>query len=94
MSAAVQGCEKGSPFVLIPLWPEVAVSEVTPSLGFYGLRDTAWAGRIRVQSRAGEWLIRSQTEGASECVRSHKEVHVDETTRFLADRSSDCYGHQ
>lgn len=57
MSSPVQGCEKGSPFVLIPLWPEVAVSEVTPSLGFYGLRDTAWAGRIRLQSRAGEWLI-------------------------------------
>ena len=52
-----KGCEQGSPFALIPLWPEVAVSEVTPSLGFYGLRDTAWAGRIRVQSRAGEWLI-------------------------------------
>lgn len=57
VSAAVQDCGKGSPFVLIPLWPEVAVSEVTPSLGFYGLRDTAWAGRIRVHSRAGEWLI-------------------------------------
>lgn len=57
VSSAVQGCEKGSPFVLIPLWPEVAIGEVTPSLAFYGLKDTAWAGRIRVQSRAGEWLI-------------------------------------
>lgn len=57
MSSVVQACEKGSPFVLIPLWPEVKVSEVTPSLGFYGLRNTAWAGRIRVQSQAGEWLI-------------------------------------
>ena len=57
VSSAVQGCEKDSPFVLLPLWPEVAIGEVTPSLGFYGLRDTAWAGRIRVQSRAGDWLI-------------------------------------
>lgn len=57
VSSAVQGCEKGSPFLLIPLWPDVVVSELTPSLGFYGLRDTAWAGRIRVQSRAGEWLV-------------------------------------
>ena len=57
MSSVVQACEKGSPFVLIPLWPDVKVSEVTPSLGFYGLRNTAWAGRIRVQSQAGEWLI-------------------------------------
>jgi prepilin peptidase dependent protein A len=56
-SSRVQGCEKGSPFVLHPLWSEVTISEITPSLGFYGLRDTAWAGRIRVQSRAGEWLI-------------------------------------
>ncbi|EWG72944.1 MULTISPECIES: prepilin peptidase-dependent protein [unclassified Enterobacter] len=57
VSSAVQGCKKESPFVLIPPWPEVEVREVTPSLGFYGLRDTAWAGRIRVQSRAGAWLI-------------------------------------
>ena len=57
MSAFVQGCDKGSPFVFIPLWPEVTVSEITPLFGFYGLRDTAWAGRIRLQSRAGEWLV-------------------------------------
>lgn len=56
-SSVVSGCESGSPFVLKPLWPEVTVSEITPSLGFYGLRDTAWAGRIRVHSAAGEWLI-------------------------------------
>ena len=40
VSSAVQGCEKDSPFVLLPLWPEVAIGEVTPSLGFYGVRDT------------------------------------------------------
>ncbi len=57
MSSAVQGCENNSPYVLRPLWPDVVLREVTPSLGFYGLRDTAWAGRIRVQSRAGEWMI-------------------------------------
>ncbi|ENY0895994.1 prepilin-type N-terminal cleavage/methylation domain-containing protein [Enterobacter ludwigii] len=57
MSAFVQGCDKGSSFVFIPLWPEVTVSEITPLFGFYGLRDTAWAGRIRLQSRAGEWLV-------------------------------------
>ncbi|MEH0887244.1 prepilin peptidase-dependent protein [Enterobacter sp. UNJFSC 003] len=76
MSSAVKGCDKSSPYVLIPLWPEVTISEVTPSLGFYGLRDTAWAGRIRVQSRAGEWLIivsnggrirMCNTEGDSSC---------------------------
>ena len=40
-----------------PLWPEVTLSDVTPALGFYGLRDTAWAGHIRVQSRAGAWWV-------------------------------------
>jgi prepilin peptidase dependent protein A len=57
LSSVVHGCVKESAFVLIPLWADVAITELTPSLGFYGLRDTAWAGRIRVKSRAGEWLI-------------------------------------
>lgn len=56
-SSVVSDCESGSPFVIKLLWPEVVISEITPSLGFYGLRDTAWAGRIRLNSRAGEWLV-------------------------------------
>lgn len=40
-----------------PMWPEVTISDITPALGFYGLRDTAWAGHIRVQSRAGGWWV-------------------------------------
>ena len=57
VSSAVSGCANGGPFVFRLPWPEVTVAEVTPSLGFYGLRDTAWAGRIRVQSKAGAWLV-------------------------------------
>lgn len=38
-------------------WPDVTIAELTPSLAFYGLRDTAWPGRIRVKSPAGEWLV-------------------------------------
>lgn len=57
LSSVVPGCESGGPFVMKPLWPEVEIGEITPSLGFYGLRDTAWAGRIRLNSRAGEWLV-------------------------------------
>ncbi len=30
---------------------------VTPGLGFYGLRSTAWAGNLRLQSAAGSWSI-------------------------------------
>jgi prepilin peptidase dependent protein B len=33
-------------------------------------------------------------EDASGCVRSLREVHVDEAARFLADRSADCHGDQ
>lgn len=51
------GCPAGSPYVLRPVWPEVDLSEVTPSLGFYGLRNTAWGGHIRVKSSAGEWRV-------------------------------------
>lgn len=28
-----------------------------PGLGFYGLRSTAWAGNLRLQSEAGSWSI-------------------------------------
>lgn len=57
VSAVVPGCDSGDPFVMKPLWPEVTLSDVTPALGFYGLRDNAWAGHIRVQSRAGAWWV-------------------------------------
>lgn len=57
ISAVVPNCDSGGPFVMKPLWPEVTLSDVTPALGFYGLRDTAWAGHIRVRSRAGAWWV-------------------------------------
>lgn len=53
----IPACQADSTFALIPLWPDIHITEITPALGFYGLRDTAWAGRIRLQSQAGEWLI-------------------------------------
>lgn len=56
-SSAVTGCDSGGPFVMKPMWPGVTISDITPALGFYGLRDTAWAGHIRVQSRAGAWWV-------------------------------------
>lgn len=57
LKAGTPGCQADNAFVLTPGWPDIHVAELTPSLGFYGLRDTAWAGRIRLQSQAGEWLI-------------------------------------
>lgn len=49
----VSTCEQNDPRVLRLAWPEVSVDEVTPALGFYGLRDTAWGGHIRLKSPAG-----------------------------------------
>jgi prepilin peptidase dependent protein A len=56
-SSVVLDCQAGGVFVLKPLWPVVTITELTPALGFYGLRDTAWAGHVRVSSSAGEWLV-------------------------------------
>ncbi|MGK9175156.1 prepilin peptidase-dependent protein [Yokenella regensburgei] len=50
-------CQAGSRYTLRPAWPEVALVEITPSLGFYGLRNTAWGGHIRIKNGAGEWRI-------------------------------------
>lgn len=50
-------CGGNNPLALRPLWPEVALVDITPSLGFYGLRNTAWAGHITLRSEAGEWQI-------------------------------------
>ena len=57
-SAALQErCIPGSPWVTAPLWDDVELAEVTPSLAFYGLRNTAWAGHIRLKNAAGEWRL-------------------------------------
>ncbi|KFC06167.1 prepilin peptidase-dependent protein A [Trabulsiella guamensis ATCC 49490] len=50
-------CRADNPFTLVPAWPEIALKEITPSLGFYGLRSTAWAGHIVLENPAGEWVV-------------------------------------
>lgn len=50
-------CPGDSPWVMIPAWPEVTLEEITPSLGFYGLRSTAWPGHILLRSPAGRWRV-------------------------------------
>ncbi|MBS1203243.1 MAG: prepilin-type N-terminal cleavage/methylation protein [Proteobacteria bacterium] len=51
------GCATPGPLTVMSDSPEVTLLEVTPSLGFFGLRNTAWPGHIRVRSSAGEWRI-------------------------------------
>lgn len=50
-------CASGSTLTLRPRWPGISLAGVTPGLGFYGLRSTAWAGNLRLQSEAGSWSI-------------------------------------
>ncbi|MBC9220048.1 hypothetical protein IBK40_28705 [Escherichia coli] len=33
------------------------MSDLTPSLAFFGLRNTAWAGHIRFKNSTGEWWL-------------------------------------
>lgn len=50
-------CAAQGPFTLRPHWPEVSLANITPGLGFYGLRNSAWAGHIRLQSAGDGWNI-------------------------------------
>lgn len=52
-----EGCPTGNPQVFLPPWPEVTLATITPSLGFFGLRNTAWAGSLVVQNAAGRWEL-------------------------------------
>lgn len=56
-------CRAGDPLSLSSPWPEVTVAELTSGLGFYGLRNTAWPGHIRLRSPAGEWRIVVSEQG-------------------------------
>lgn len=51
------GCDTRSPFILQPQWPEISLSEITPAVGFYGLRMTAWPGHITLKSGEASWNI-------------------------------------
>ena len=51
--------------------------------GFYGLRNTAWAGHIRLQSAAGGWNIIVSHWGASACVAARRRHRVCKTARLF-----------
>ncbi|KAA1275983.1 MULTISPECIES: prepilin peptidase-dependent protein [Citrobacter] len=50
-------CQPVSPLIFTPLWADVEMVEITPSLAFFGLRNTAWAGHIYLKNAAGEWRV-------------------------------------
>ncbi|HEB0854654.1 TPA: prepilin peptidase-dependent protein [Citrobacter braakii] len=51
---AHESCKPSSPWLFMPLWDDIEMVEITPSLAFFGLRNTAWAGHIRLKNAAGE----------------------------------------
>lgn len=55
--AAYTSCASSSPFVFTPGWRDVALADITPSLAFFGLRNTAWAGHIVLKTplESGVW---------------------------------------
>ncbi|XTZ39194.1 prepilin peptidase-dependent protein [Salmonella enterica] len=57
LNIPAQSCAAQSSYAFHPMWSEVKLIEISPALGFYGLRNTAWPGHIVVQSHAGEWRI-------------------------------------
>lgn len=52
-----RSCTLRSRLVFSPRWGDVDLVEVTPSLAFYGLRNTAWPGHIRLKNSTGEWRV-------------------------------------
>lgn len=41
----------------VPLWHDVELVGITASLTFYGQRNTAWPGNIRLKNSTGEWRV-------------------------------------
>ncbi|MEX5412016.1 prepilin peptidase-dependent protein [Atlantibacter hermannii] len=50
-------CEQRSPWQIAITASDVQLTEITPGLGFFGLRNTAWPGHIRLRNDSGEWKI-------------------------------------
>lgn len=53
----LDGCPAGNPAVYRSQWAEVELTKITPNLAFFGLRNTAWAGSITLESEVGSWTI-------------------------------------
>ncbi|WP_313439101.1 prepilin peptidase-dependent protein [Atlantibacter hermannii] len=53
----ITNCETPSSWHINAVSSEVQLVEITPGLGFFGLRNTAWPGHIRLRNESGEWRI-------------------------------------
>ncbi|MEW7312110.1 prepilin peptidase-dependent protein [Buttiauxella gaviniae] len=59
----VNTCKPGGRWQLVQPFADVDITEITPGLGFYGVRNTAWPGHITVQSPTGKWRIILSAQG-------------------------------
>lgn len=84
-SVATQtSCTPSSPFVFTPDWRDVVLADITPSLAFFGLRNTAWAGHIVLKNAAGEWRLVVSSGGESGYVSVMRPPRVNNHARVLA----------
>lgn len=92
--AGANTCHGSSPLVFVPRWPEVEMSDLTPSLAFFGLRNTAWAGIFasKTQRASGGWWFRRGED--SGFVSKEKQKDACKRARFFSAGSVDCYGDQ
>ena len=67
-------CHAKTPFTLQPLWPGITLRHLTAGIGFYGLRNSAWAGYILLQSDGGAWRIVVSNWGRIRLCREEEEL--------------------
>lgn len=93
-AAGANTCHGSSPLVFVPRWPEVEMSDLTPSLAFFGLRNTAWPGIFasKTQRASGGWWFRRGED--SGFVSKEKQKDACKRARFFSAGSVDCYGDQ
>jgi prepilin peptidase dependent protein A len=77
--------------------PALAGSGAQPyhaGIRFYGLRNSAWAGHIRLQSAGGSWNIIVSTGDEFACVVMRRPHRAFNSPRFFAGRDAYLDGHQ
>lgn len=73
-AAGSQGCGSGGTTDFMPQWREIRLVEITEGLAFFGLRNSAWPGHIRICNAAGEWRVLTSVWGRIRIVETPGET--------------------